>query len=140
MVNWTRHATIAATLFLAPAISVAQTTGTPAAPTVASPPTATVTTPVPAASARRASNLIGSNVINEANRGVGEIHDLMVDTAGGATIAILSVGGFLGMGERYVAIPLSDLRWNQERERWMLAGATEEGLRARPAFTYPPSR
>ncbi|GGJ28344.1 hypothetical protein GCM10011320_39570 [Neoroseomonas lacus] len=68
------------------------------------------------------------------------MHDLMVDTAGGATIAVLSVGGFLGMGERYVAIPLSALRWNGERERWMLPGATVDSLKARPAFTYPERR
>ncbi|MBR0652096.1 PRC-barrel domain containing protein [Roseomonas terrae] len=123
---------------LAQAPAPAQTA--PSSPSVTSPPTATVTTPTPAASARRASQIIGANIINEENRGVGEVHDLMVDTAGGATIAVLSVGGFLGVGERYIAIPLSELRWNSERERWTLPGATVDSLKARPEFTYPTRR
>lgn len=100
-------------------------------------PTTTLNAPVAAASARRASTLIGANIINNENNSVGEIHDLMVDTAGGATIAVLSVGGFLGIGERYVAVPLTDLRWNADRERWALPGATVDSLKARPAFRYP---
>lgn len=145
-----RRAIMAATL-AAPGLALAQAPAQPPAqaparttpaspPTVASPPTTAVTTPMPAAGARRASQIIGANVINEENRGVGEVHDLMVDTGGGATIAVLSVGGFLGMGERYIAIPLSDLRWNSERERWTLPGATVDSLKARPEFTYPTRR
>ncbi|MBS7810549.1 PRC-barrel domain-containing protein [Roseococcus pinisoli] len=134
-----RRTLLAAVALAMPTFALAQTSGTtaPSAPVTASPPTTTVVTPRAASSARRASTIIGANVINEENRNVGEVHDLMVDTAGGATIAVLSVGGFLGMGERYVAIPLSDLRWNGERERWMLPGATVDSLKARPAFTYP---
>ncbi|WP_188969881.1 PRC-barrel domain-containing protein [Neoroseomonas lacus] len=137
-----RRALLTATLLAVPSFAFAQTSTTPApaAPSVASPPTTSVVVPTAAPSARRASTLIGANIINEENRNVGEVHDLMVDTAGGATIAVLSVGGFLGMGERYVAIPLSALRWNGERERWMLPGATVDSLKARPAFTYPERR
>ena len=87
--------------------------------------------------ARRASQIIGANVVNEENRTIGEVHDLMVSQSGGPIVAVLSVGGFLGIGERYVTIPLSDLRWSQDRSRWTLPGATAESLKARPAFTYP---
>ncbi len=124
-------------------------------PSGVSPPAATAprapapmpqaTVPAPAAGsqaamtqqARRASRVIGANVVNEENRTVGEVHDLMISPAGGPITAVLSVGGFLGIGERYVAVPLSDLRWNAERERWMLPGATVDSLKARPAFSYP---
>lgn len=134
-----RRALLSAAALAMPAVALAQTSGTtaPAAPVTASPPTTTVVTPRAASGARRASTIIGANIINEENRNVGEVHDLMVDTGGGATIAVLSVGGFLGIGERYIAIPLSDLRWNAERDRWMLPGATVDSLKARPAFTYP---
>jgi sporulation protein YlmC with PRC-barrel domain len=134
-----RRAILAATLLAAPTLAAAQSLSnqTPAAPSAAAAPTQTIITPVAAASARRASTVIGANILNEENRTVGEVHDLMVDMAGGATIAVLSVGGFLGIGERYIAIPVSDLRWNTERGRWMLPGATVESLKARPAFTYP---
>lgn len=137
-----RRGLLTAAVLTIPGFALAQAPATtrPATPPVASPPATTVTTPTPAASARRASQIIGANIINDENRGVGEVHDLMVDTAGGATIAVLSVGGFLGIGERYVAIPLSELRWNNDRERWMLPGATVDSLKARPAFTYPERR
>ncbi|WP_421989917.1 PRC-barrel domain-containing protein [Roseococcus sp.] len=134
-----RRAVLTAAALAMPAFALAQTSGTatPSAPVTATPPTTTVVTPRAMPGARRASTIIGANIINEENRNVGEVHDLMVDTGGGATIAVLSVGGFLGMGERYIAIPLSNLRWNGERDRWMLPGATVDSLKARPAFTYP---
>lgn len=140
-----RRAVLTATLFAAPGFALAQTTAptppqAPSAPTARAPSSVVVVAPVAGPSSRRASSLIGANIINEENRTVGEVHDLMVDTAGGATIAVLSVGGFLGMGERYIAIPLSELRWNNERERWSLPGATVDNLKARPAFTYPERR
>lgn len=137
-----RRGILATTLLMVPGLALAQTppSPTPAAPPAAAPPTQTMIVPVAAASARRASSIIGANIINAENRNVGEVHDLMVDMAGGGTIAVLSVGGFLGIGERYIAIPVSDLRWNTERERWMLAGATVDSLKARPAFTYPERR
>lgn len=93
--------------------------------------------PMAAAQARRASQIIGANVVNEENRTVGEVHDLMIMPGGGAITAVLSVGGFLGMGERYVAVPLADLQWSAERNRWTLPGATVDTLKARAAFTYP---
>ena len=141
--------TYAAVLILAgaPALSVAQTTpqsAPPTSPPATSAPMPQATVPAPpsgaqmaSAQARRASQIIGANIVNEENRTVGEVHDLMIVPAGGAITAILSVGGFLGMGERYVAVPLADLRWNADRERWMLPGATVDSLKARPAFTYP---
>ncbi len=134
-----RRGILTATLLAVPGLALAQNPSnpTPAAPPAAAPPTQTIITPVAAASARRASRVIGANIINEEGRNVGEVHDLMVDMAGGGTIAVLSVGGFLGIGERYIAISVSDLRWNSDRERWMLPGATVDSLKARPAFTYP---
>ena len=133
-----RRGVLTTALFLAPGLAFAQNISNPtqAAPSAA-PPTQTIIVPVAAASARRASSLIGANIINEENRNVGEVHDFMIDMAGGGTIAVLSVGGFLGIGDRFIAIPVNDLRWNSERERWMLPGATVDSLKARPAFAYP---
>lgn len=141
---------IAAAAASVPALAIAQTTPAPST----TPPAVTTPAPMPSANvpapqagtagmtvatpeARRASRLIGANIVNEENRTVGEVHDLMVSAAGGPVVAVLSVGGFLGIGERYVAMPLSELRWNADRERWMLPGATVDSLKARPAFTYP---
>lgn len=58
----------------------------------------------------RASELIGANVVNAKNETVGEINDLMIDDAdGNVRYAALSVGGFLGMGAKLFAVPISAL-------------------------------
>ena len=51
-------------------------------------------------------------------------------------MAVIQVGGFLGMGGRLVAIPLSELHWNTERERIIMPNASKETLQGRPAFSY----
>ncbi|MES2710706.1 MAG: PRC-barrel domain-containing protein [Pseudomonadota bacterium] len=75
-------------------------------------------------------------MLNERNETVGEIEDLIINASGGAPTAVISVGGFLGIGARLVAVPLSELSFNAERERWVLNGATKESLQQRPAYTY----
>ena len=70
-------------------------------------------------------------VVNEA---IGEVDDVIL--SGTSHSAVISVGGFLGLGARLVQVPLSDIRWNAERERMMLPGATKEQLQSRPAFDY----
>ena len=48
--------------------------------------------------------------------------------------AIVSVGGFLGIGKRLVAIPVEQLR--DEKGKLILPGATKEALKALPEFQY----
>jgi hypothetical protein len=112
------------------------TPGTAAAP--ARPTTSATTAPgaVTGTPTNRASRIIGANVLNERNETVGEIEDLIINASGGAPTAILSVGGFLGIGARLVAVPFSELSFNSERERWVLNGATKESLQARPPYSY----
>lgn len=96
----------------------------------------------------RMSQIIGANVYNDENNSIGSVDDIiLVPPAGAAAagaaagagrgpLAVIQVGGFLGMGGRLVAVPLADLQWNAERERVMLPGATRDGLRERPEFNY----
>jgi hypothetical protein len=81
--------------------------------------------------------LIGANVVNEQNETIGEVEDLMITPGGGPPVAVLSVGGFLGIGARLVAVPYDRLQYNAERERWMLQGATRDSLQGLPEFSYP---
>ncbi|NKC33722.1 PRC-barrel domain-containing protein [Falsiroseomonas selenitidurans] len=85
---------------------------------------------------RRASQIIGSNIYNEENNSIGEVDDLIVPQAGGAPVAVISVGGFLGIGAKLVAIPYERLSHDAERNRWMLRGATKESLESLPSFSY----
>jgi hypothetical protein len=89
---------------------------------------------------RRASRIIGSTVYNENNESIGEVDDLIIAREGGAPTAIISVGGFLGIGARLVAVPLERLSWNGERERWAMPGATKDSLGSLPAFNYDADR
>jgi ribosomal 30S subunit maturation factor RimM len=52
----------------------------------------------------RASKLVGVNVYNDANEKVGDINDVILDKSGKVENVVLGVGGFLGMGEHYVAV------------------------------------
>lgn len=57
--------------------------------------------------------VIGTNVVNAQNESLGNIEDVVADAASGRiTYAVLSFGGFLGMGDKYFAIPWEALRFN----------------------------
>jgi hypothetical protein len=87
----------------------------------------------------RASKVIGSSVYNDHDEKVGSIDDLLIGKDG-AMKAVLSVGGFLGMGTKYVEVPYSDLTFgNTQRDsdnRVVLKGATKESLKTQPAYNY----
>jgi sporulation protein YlmC with PRC-barrel domain len=59
----------------------------------------------------RASKLVGVKVYNDANETVGDINEVILDRSGKVANVILAVGGFLGMGEHYVAVGFDKLKW-----------------------------
>jgi sporulation protein YlmC with PRC-barrel domain len=65
----------------------------------------------------RASKLVGVNVYNDANEKIGDINDVILDKSGKVENVILGVGGFLGMGEHYVAVAFDKLKWVNEPVR-----------------------
>lgn len=85
------------------------------------------------ASGKRASKLIGEDVVNESNETVGSIDDLIL-TQDNRIQAIVSVGGFLGMGERLVAVPMDQLQIRDDR--FVMRNATKESLERQPEFKY----
>jgi hypothetical protein len=85
------------------------------------------------------SKLKGLNITNQANETVGEITDLAFKNDKIAAM-ILSVGGFLGMGERYVAVsPASvNVKYDEKNNKWMATmNTTKDALKAAPEFKYP---
>jgi hypothetical protein len=62
----------------------------------------------------RASKVIGLNVYNDKNETVGSINELLTEKNGTIKAAVLSVGGFLGMGAHYVAVPFDQLKFSSE--------------------------
>ncbi len=143
--------TLAAGLMAAPLLAFAQAPATPGAPAAPAPGITQPTTPTapmataPAtrmgpATTLRASKVIGENVYNEQNESIGKIDDLVIPAGQGPMTAVVSVGGFLGIGSKLVSVPMNELSWNSERERWTLAGATKETLTQRPEFRYEERR
>jgi len=62
----------------------------------------------PVTYANKASSLIGMDVVNPQNQKLGDVKDLVLELPSGRiSYAVLSVGGFLGMGEKYIAVPPS---------------------------------
>ena len=90
--------------------------------------------PQTVATGYRTSKVVGSTVVNEANETVGTIDDLIVVPSEKVPFAVLSVGGFLGMGTTYVVVPFSALDLNEKRV--LLRGATKDSLRGLPPFKY----
>ncbi|SOE85770.1 Sporulation protein YlmC, PRC-barrel domain family [Burkholderia sp. YR290] len=84
----------------------------------------------------RASKLAGTSVYNRDKDKIGTIDDLIVSPSDHTAFAILSVGGFLGMGKHYVAVPFSDLQITAKQVT--MPEATKSSLEALPEFKYAP--
>src|ERR1700743_984233 len=85
------------------------------------------------------SKLKGLNVYNQKDESIGEITDLAIKNHQGDAL-ILSVGGFLGMDEHYVAVSPSsvNVRYDNKNDKWMASmNTTKEALKAAPEFKYP---
>jgi sporulation protein YlmC with PRC-barrel domain len=59
----------------------------------------------------RASKFVGLNVYGADNQKIGAINEIMIDATGAAKAVVIGVGGFLGIGEKNVAVPFSALEW-----------------------------
>ena len=85
------------------------------------------------------SKLKGLNVYNQKDKSVGEITDMAIKNHQ-IDALILSVGGFLGMGEHYVAVSPSsvNVRHDAKSDKWVASmNTTKEALKAAPEFKYP---
>jgi PRC-barrel domain len=85
------------------------------------------------------SKLKGLTIQNQKDESVGEITDLAIKDHQ-LDALILSVGGFLGMGEHYVAVSPSsvNVRFDAKDNKWLATmNTTKEALKAAPEFKYP---
>ena len=80
--------------------------------------------------------VIGQDVVNVMDEEVGEIADLVMDPDQKLVGVVLSVGGFLGVGEKWVAVPVDQIQFpaNDQPAR-LLAAVTPEQLENAPDFT-----
>src|ERR1700749_3447783 len=117
------------------------------------PPAAAVTSPEPAGMPKnpdlavasvtmqggsRVSKLIGSSVYNDQNEKIGSLDDLILKDGNHIAMGIVSVGAFLGMGNKLVAVPYEQLHLGMDKDQTKITmpGASNEALTAMPTFTY----
>jgi hypothetical protein len=79
--------------------------------------------------------VIGTDVVNVRDEKVGTIADLVMDQDQKLVGAVLSVGGFLGIGEKWVAIPVDQIAFpSEDQPARLLIAVTEEQLQNAPDF------
>jgi hypothetical protein len=71
----------------------------------------------------RASKLVGVDVYGQNNEKIGDIKEVLVDKSGAAKAAVIGVGGFLGIGEKDVAVPFNALQWSDQPAPRAASGA-----------------
>lgn len=95
-----------------------------------------------------AGELIGKTVVNQQGDEVGEIEDVVIGTGDKQVQAVVSVGGFLGIGDKSIAMSFDELRQGQDGNILLTSGATVDELKQRPAYEegsgdferYPPEK
>lgn len=122
---------------------------------LAFPAAAQTTGPTPAPSAapaqyykanpadQRASKLIGTSVKNNAGETIGSINEILLANDGKVAAVVIGVGGFLGMGEREVAVSYASLRLTRDandKTVVMMPTATKDSLKAAPEWKWPTTR
>jgi sporulation protein YlmC with PRC-barrel domain len=96
------------------------------------------------ASEWRSSKLVGASVRGPDNQSIGEISDLLVDQSGNIHAVVVGVGGFLGIGEKNVAIPFKNLTVERKSDGntidHVTVTYTKDQLKSAPTFTYLASK
>ena len=83
-----------------------------------------------------ASNLLGQSVVNSQDEIIGDINDLVTDESGKVIAVLVGSGGFLGIGEKDVALGFEDLRFARDENNniKVIANVTKETLASAPDY------
>lgn len=138
-----RHAAVAGALGLALLAFPAASQPAPGAPAATTPAQPVVPAPEvlnylarSTATQHMATTYLGKNVFGADGEKIGDVNDIVVDLQpGGVPVIVIGVGGFLGIGEKDVAVPLGALRSQRlDGAQRLVIGATRDDLRKAPAF------
>jgi sporulation protein YlmC with PRC-barrel domain len=82
-----------------------------------------------------ASDVYNSAVYDPAQRKIGNVTDLVIDDHGMVTSAVIGVGGFLGAGEKEVAVPFADLKVaSKDGKSWLVLDRSKQDLEKAPSY------
>jgi sporulation protein YlmC with PRC-barrel domain len=126
----------AAALAAAPALAQTGTPTPPMTSTTAAAPGGVIYSAPMSAGDWRSSDLVGKSVYNTSNERIGEIEDIIVANDGRVAAAVVGVGGFLGIGERKVALSYPTLQMMRESNGAVkpVVNASKEVLRDAPEY------
>ncbi len=83
----------------------------------------------------RASKVVGAAVYNAENQQIGTVDDIILDHENRADLVVISVGGFLGVGGKLVALPYGKIE-RTDNGKVILADGSKDTLGKLPSFTY----
>lgn len=82
----------------------------------------------------KASDFIGTSVVDREDQNLGDIKELVIDRSSGkVAYAVVAFGGFLGMGEKLFAIPFSAFKFNAAENEYIL-DIPKDRLKDAPGF------
>jgi sporulation protein YlmC with PRC-barrel domain len=82
----------------------------------------------------RASDILGADVVNAKNEEIGEVDDVIFSRSDKKLHAVIEVGGFLGIGEKLVTVPLDELRMDGHGNVYL--NVSEDMLKKHEKFAY----
>jgi len=83
------------------------------------------------------SDYYNQSVYDNRDNKVGDVNDLLLDDGGKINAVIIGVGGFLGVGEKNVAVPFSSLKVAEKNgSRYLVLETTKEALQSAPGYVY----
>lgn len=86
----------------------------------------------------KGNKLIGADVKGPGNEKIGDVSEVLVSTEGKVNAIIVSVGGFLGVGDRKVALPWEQLRFSSEgSDLVVVSSVTKDALKSMPPWEDP---
>jgi sporulation protein YlmC with PRC-barrel domain len=88
-------------------------------------------------SSRTVSDWYKQDVYDPSNSKIGKIDDVLVSDSGQVSALIVGVGGFLGAGEKDVAVPFTAVKWtNKDNKKYLTMSATKDDLKSAPGLKY----
>lgn len=94
-------------------------------------------TVIPGSDATTVTNWYKQNIYDTANTKIGEVEDVLVSNDGKVTALLVSVGGFLGIGEKVVAVAFPSVKQSlKDGKSYLTMNASKDALKTAPGYAY----
>jgi sporulation protein YlmC with PRC-barrel domain len=122
---------------LSTTVAGAQSPAPPLAPRTEPAPTVRILTAVPA-DTQTVTRWYKQNVYDPSDNKIGEVMDVLVDHEGKIGVIIVGVGGFVGVGEKDVAVPFNAIQFKtKDNNKWYpVMNTTKDALKTAPGYKY----